>query len=48
MTYYECVECGQLGTFVDVEAHRFTRECPVCEGRTAWELAFAGDEGVSF
>lgn len=48
MTYYECVECGQLGTFVGIEGRRVTMECPVCEGATAWEIAFVDEEGVSF
>lgn len=49
MTYYECGECGQLGEFAGIEVSPFTRQCPVCEEPTTWELAFADeDQGVSF
>jgi transcription elongation factor Elf1 len=47
MTYYECDGCGQLATFVDTQRSQFARECPVCEERTQWAVAFS-EEGVSY
>lgn len=45
MTYYECADCGQLGTFVGVERSPIARECPVCEAVTSWDLAFVDEDG---
>lgn len=44
---YECQGCGQLTRFSGVERDEVTMECPVCEKRTVWAVAFEGD-GVSF
>lgn len=49
MTYFECETCGQLADLVGIKRRQTLEQCPVCEERTRWVIAFADEErGVSF
>lgn len=48
MTYFECVQCGQLADLSVFDHTRLRQDCPVCEQETDWETAFEGDGGESF
>jgi predicted RNA-binding Zn-ribbon protein involved in translation (DUF1610 family) len=47
MTQFECTECGQLGRFTVMDRSSFEMDCPACDERTLWTIAFEG-EGVTF
>jgi hypothetical protein len=44
---YECAECENMARLPGCETNATTRECPVCEDVTTWQVAFEG-EGVSY
>lgn len=49
MTYFECDGCGNFADFARFDVRQLHAECPVCDERTRWTIAFDDpDAGVTF